>query len=98
METSEKIRDEVHRRFRVWGWQGAPARRYALLVAGYFRTRGPFGVKGEDKYLALPNGAGLRLGEWVEMSADRPLTAPERAEAARAVATFDDVRLRRSQR
>jgi hypothetical protein len=97
-EIREEIRDEVHRRFQVWGWQGAPCRRYAFLVAGYFRTRGPFGVEGEDKYLALPDGAGLRMVEWVEASADRPLAPTERADAARAVATFDDVRLRRSQR
>ena len=97
-ERGEETRDEVHRRFQVWGWQGAPARRYALLVAGYFRTRGPFGVEGEDKYLALPDGAGLAMIEWIEASADHPLTLAERLDAARAVAMFEDVRLRRSQR
>jgi hypothetical protein len=65
--SGEEIRDEVHRRFRVWGWQGAPPRRYALLVAGYCRTRGPYHVEGEEKYLSLdrylvlPDGTGLRL-------------------------------------
>lgn len=90
MESTEQIRDEVHRRFQVWGWQGASARRYALLVAGYFRTRGPYHVEGEDKYLALPDGMGLRLVEWVEASADRPLTPTEREDAARVVAAVEE--------
>jgi hypothetical protein len=89
-ESGDEIRDEVHRRFRVWGWQAAPARRYALLVAGYFRTRGPFGVEGEDKYLALPHGAGLRLVEWVEASVDRPLSPSGRADAAGVVAAVEE--------
>ena len=31
----------------MWGWQSAPARKYDLLVAGYFRSRGPLMVEGE---------------------------------------------------
>lgn len=98
MESTEQIRDEVHRRLQVWGWQGAPARRYVLLVAGYFRTRGPLHVEGEDKYLALPDGIGLRLVEWVEASADRPLTPTEREDAARVVVAIEEEVQRRSMR
>lgn len=100
----EEIRDEVHRRFRVWGRQGAPTRLYTLLVAGYFRTRGPYHVEGEekylalDRYLALPEGTGLRLVEWAEASADRPLSPTERAEAAEIVAAIDEGTRRRAGR
>lgn len=92
MSDDEQTREEVYRRFPVWGWQSAPARKYVLLVAGYFRTRGPFFVEGEDKYLRLLNNDGRALLELVETSADRPLTATELADAIRwADAAAEDV-------
>jgi hypothetical protein len=96
--SEEQLRDEVHRRFQVWEWHGTPARRYALLVAGYFRTRGPFYVEGEEKYLRLPSGVGLRLVEWVEVSADRRLTSRERAEVTRVIASVREGIQQRSSR
>jgi len=78
-ETWEQIRDEVHRRFREWGRQGAPARRYALLVAGYCRTQAEH--LADQMALTLRDGELVRLAEWVEAAADRPLTPAERADA-----------------
>lgn len=89
--TDEQARDEVNRRFQVWGWQSAPTRKYALLVAGYFRSRGPFFVEGEEKYLRFFNDDGLGLLELVEASADRPLTASERLDAIRRATDADGV-------
>lgn len=73
-ETWEQIRDEVHRRFREWGRERAPARRYALLVAGYCCTQ----LEYLTDEMALWDGELVRLMEWVEAAADRPLTDTER--------------------
>jgi hypothetical protein len=90
METWEQIRDEVHRRFQVWIWQAAPARRYALLVAGYYRIYGSTHFAGQRKNPFYPGRDGLRLVEWVEVSADRPLSPSERADAAALIAAVEE--------
>ena len=83
MSDDDQARGEVHRRFQVWGCQSTPARKYALLVAGYLRTRGPLFVEGEEKCRRFLNDDGRALLEYVEAAADRPLTAAELAYALR---------------
>lgn len=78
-ETWGELRNEVLRRFQVWGWQTAPARLYALLVAGYCRTQAEHLT--DEMALTLREGELVRLAEWVEAAADRPLIPAERADA-----------------
>jgi hypothetical protein len=94
---NEQARQEVLRRFEVWGWQSAPARKYALLVAGYYRSRGLFLARPWEKYPEFLGDDGRVLLELVEASADRPLTASERADATRlATAAAERVRTKTS--
>jgi hypothetical protein len=84
----EQARAEVLRRFGAWGRQSVPARKYALLVAGYFRSRcGP--SHDQPIYLGLLNHDGLALLELIETSADRPLTTTERARAVDLAHRFE---------
>jgi hypothetical protein len=77
----EQNRDEANRRFQIWEDEDVPARKYALLLTGYFRTDdGPY--SGQPKYQCLLNDDGRALLELMEASADRPLIATERALAA----------------
>jgi hypothetical protein len=80
MKTEEEIRAQVQQWFREWS-PTATERQCALLVTGYFRARGPFGVEGEEKYLLLRQPPGLKFLEWVEESADRRLTETEFVES-----------------
>jgi hypothetical protein len=73
VKSDAEIQMDVLRWFRHWR-ETASARMCALLIAGYFRTRGPFGVEGEEKYLQLRQPHGLAFLELVEESADRALT------------------------
>jgi hypothetical protein len=88
LSEDEQARLEVFRRFHRWSVRSAPVATYTRLIVGYYRSRGPYGVEGEEKCLRFLSDGERILFDFVEKSVSRPLEPEEKAYAIKQASTF----------